>query len=188
MARANDVVIDPVGTTAQGWPIYERPLGYLFNVVVEAKPGPNRRPVGTNAFRYDPWDPTVRPDLEIIVSRPLGDGSAAVCDNMLPMLGGVPASPSFDVTTAISGAINDFACRFVDGSGVPGGRSAGEACTVSPDGEFRLVKGNSTAQFCAGIAEPFGFPVGDTVVTVRVRDIGGNPGPPASFVVRVSPE
>jgi hypothetical protein len=41
--------------------------------------------------------------------------------------------------------------------------------------------------FCALIAEPFGFPLGDTLVSVRVHDTAGQPGPPASFVVRVTP-
>ena len=187
IARPNDQIIAPVGTTDQGWPIFERPLGYLFTVVVEAKPGPSRRPVGLNAFRYDAFDANVRPDLEIIVSRPLGNGSTIVCDDMLPEIGGVPAAPSFDVTQSISNAINDFACRFVDGSGKPGGRGALDACVVNAEGLFRFVEDTSTAQFCAGIAEPFDFPLGDTTVSVRVRDITGSPGPPQSFVIRVHP-
>ncbi len=187
LARADSTLLDPIGVTSQQWPIYERQLGYLFTVVVEAKPGPSRQQVGLNAFRYDAGDPSVRSDIEIIVSRPLGDGSLAVCDNMLPMLGGVPAAASFDLTQPISNAINDFACRFVNGSGTPGGRAAGEACTLFGDGEFRFARSNSTVQFCAGIAQPFGFTVGDTVVSVRARDISGIPGPPASFVVRVRP-
>jgi hypothetical protein len=187
VAQPDDQVLDPDGTTPEGFPIYVRPLGYLFSVVVEAKPGPSRRPVGLNAFRYVPTDPTVRPDLEIIVSRPLGDGSLAVCDNTLPMIGGVPASPGFDITQAISNAINDFACRFVDGMGNPGGRAIGDACLQFPNGEFGFARSNSTVQFCAGIAEPFDFPVGDTVITVRIHDSTSLPGPPASFVIRVQP-
>lgn len=187
MARANDTTIAPSGTTAQGWPIYERPFGHSFSLVIEAKPGPSRRPVGLNAFRSSPFDPATRPDLEIIVSRPLGNGSLDVCDDMLPLLGGVPASPSFDLTQPISNAINDLACRFVNGGGEPGGRRAADACTVFGDGEYRFVEPTSTVQFCALISEPFGFPLGDTVVSVRVRDSTGAPGPPASFVVRVLP-
>lgn len=173
--------------TSEGWPIYKRPLGYGFNVIVEARPGPSRRPVGLNAFRYNPDDAAVRPDLEIIVSRPLGDGSEAVCDDMLPQIGGVPAASSFDDTPAISGAINDFACRFVNGSGEPGGRASGDACTTTPEGDFHFADNNSTAQFCALIAEPFAFELGDTAVMVRVRDSTGLPGPSAAFVVRISP-
>jgi hypothetical protein len=174
--------------TSEGWPIYERPFGYLFSIVVEARPGPSLRPVGSNAFRHDPFDPSLRPDLEIIVSRQLGDGSLAVCDDMLPFIGGVPAATSFQTSQPISNAINDFACRFVNGDGVPGGRgSSGLACTQFEDGEYHFVVGISRMQFCAVIAEPFGFPVGDTVVTARVRDITGVPRAPASMVIRVLP-
>jgi hypothetical protein len=179
-------VLEPSGTTSQGWPIYERPFGYLFTVVVEARPGPSNRPVGSNAFRHDPFDPSVRSDLEIIVSRALGDGSVAVCDAMLPFIGGVPPSTGFQNTQAVSDAINDFACRFVNGDGVPGGRgSPGLACTAFADGEYRFVVPTTRMQFCAGIAEPFGFPLGDTVITVRVRDVTGAPSPPASLILRV---
>jgi hypothetical protein len=189
IVRASDEVVAPSGTTSQGWPIYERAFGFAFSLVIEAKPGPGRpvRAVGLNAFRSDLSNPSVRPDLEIIVSRPLGDGSLAVCDDMLPLIGGIPASTSFDQTQNISNAINDLACRFVNGSGLPGGRRAAEACTVFGDGEFAFVDQTSTVQFCALIAEPFSFPLGDTVVSVRVRDATGQPGPPASFVVRVTP-
>jgi hypothetical protein len=185
--RANDEVVPPSGTTTQGWPIYVRPFGFSFSLVVEGKPGPSRRPVGLNAFRSDLEDATVRPDLEIIVSRPLGNGSLEVCDDMLPLIGGIPASQGFQETQGVSNAINDLACRFVNGSGVPGGRRANEACTVFGDGEFGFVVEASTVQFCALIAEPFSFPVGDTVVSARVRDSSGQPGPAASFVVRITP-
>jgi hypothetical protein len=179
--------VEPIGMTPEGWPIYERPFGFAFSLVIEAKPGPSGRPVGVNAFNHDPFDPSLRPDLEIIVSRALGDASTAVCDDMLPFLGGVPASPDFEFTQEISDAINDLACRFVNGSGVPGGRGAGDACTSFENGEFGFAKAGTTAQFCALIAEPFGFQLGDTIVTVRVRDRSGQPGPSESFVVRVLP-
>jgi hypothetical protein len=187
LVRASDQVIAPSGTTAQGWPIYERTFGYAFSLVVEAKPGPSRRPVGLNAFRSDLFDPSVRPDLEIIVSRPLGNGSLDVCDDMLPFIGGIPASQSFNETQNVSNAINDLACRFVNGDGLPGGRRKVDACTVFGNGEFDFVNGATTVQFCALIAEPFEFPIGDTVVSARVRDSSGAPGPAASFVVRITP-
>jgi len=176
------------GTTPEGWPIYERPFGYAFTLVVEAKPGPSNKSVGLNAFMSDPSDPTVRPDLQVIVSRALGDGSPAVCDDMPPMIGGVPASLSFDVTQPISDAISDLGCRFLDGSGQPRGRdSTDNACTKFSDGTFGFVNSATRTQFCSQVGEAFEFPVGDTVVTVRVRDLTGQPGPPASFVVRVLP-
>jgi hypothetical protein len=98
----------------------------------------------------------------------------------------VPASPDFAFTQAISNAINDLACRFVDGSGLPMGRgSPQDSCTKSADGLSRFANPDSSAQFCAVIAPPFAFPVGDTTVSVRISDQSGVPGPPASFVVRV---
>lgn len=187
LVRANDEVVPPSGTTAEGWPIYERPFGFSFSLLVEAKPGPSRRPVGLNAFRSDLFDPSVRPDLEVIVSRALGNGSLDVCDDMLPFIGGIPASLGFEETQSISNAINDLACRFVNGDGLPGGRRKVEACTVFGNGEFDFVNAATTVQFCALIAEPFEFPIGDTVVSARVRDSSGQAGPAASFVVRIAP-
>jgi hypothetical protein len=190
VARADDRLIEPVGQTPEGFPLYKRSFGSLFTIVVEAKPGPNRRPVGLSTFNSDLFNPGVRPDFEIIVSRPLGDGSALVCDNMLPVIGGVPASPNFNETQPITDAINDFGCRFVNGAGVPRGRGPGEACTLFADGEYHFKfdqPSGSTAQFCASIAEPFGFPNGRTTVTVRARDSNGSPGPQASFVIEVGP-
>jgi hypothetical protein len=185
IAQPDDRITEPVGFNGAGLPIYERPSGSSFNVVVEGKPGPSRRSVGLNAFNFDPFDPSARPDLEIIVSRPLGDGSPSVCDDMPPLIGGVPASPSFAETQAISNAMNDFACRFTDGVGDPKGRSAAEACTRFEDGSFHFVAPDSTTQFCASIAPPFAFPAGDTTVTVRLQDVTGRAGPPRAFVVRV---
>jgi hypothetical protein len=185
VARPNDELIEPVGFTNDGLPIFERPSGYSFTIVVEGKRGPSGRPVGVSAFNWDPFDPSVRPDLEIIVSRPLGDGSLDVCDDTLPFIGGIPASASFTSTQPVSNAINDLTCRFVNGEGLPVGRRIEEACTRSPDGNFRFGNPQSSVQFCGAIAPPFGFPVGDTAVTVRLRDASGQPGPPAAFIIRV---
>ncbi|OFV86555.1 MAG: hypothetical protein A3J75_04945 [Acidobacteria bacterium RBG_16_68_9] len=186
IARPNDFLDDPVDPAAEP-KIYERPFGSNFTVVVEGKPGPSRRPVGRSAFNYDPFDPSVRPDLQIIVSNPLGHNpTRRVCDNTPGQIGGVPASMSFGETQLISDAINDFACRFVNGSNEPVGRAAGEACTrLSDDGEQRFAGEGSTVQFCATIPVDFAFPPGETVVTVRLRDASGATGPPASVIVRV---
>jgi hypothetical protein len=43
----------------------------------------------------------------------------------------------------------------------------------------------TTIQFCGFIARVLEFPQGDTLVTVRLRDVGGNPGPVAQLVVHV---
>jgi len=122
----------------------------------------------------------------MIVSRPLGDGSLAVCDNVPPFTGGVPASASFDVTQAISDAINDLGCRFVDGAGNPSGRPPGEACTRFPDGEYRVVGEGTTVQFCSTVVEFFMFSPGDTLVSVRLRDAAGDRSSPMQLIIRVA--
>jgi len=58
------------------------------------------------------------PDLQVIVSRPLSDGSGAVCDADFPEVGGVPATEPFDIDNAAAApAINDLGCRADDGMG-----------------------------------------------------------------------
>jgi hypothetical protein len=182
LARPDDTLIEPVGVTKEGWPIFERPFGYGFTIVIEGKRGPNNRQPGLITF-----DEFGRPDLQIVVSRALGDGSATVCDDMPPIIGGVPASAGFAETQEISDAMNDFGCRFVDGSGLPMGRGRSEeACTRFEDGGFRFVNPDSRVQFCGPIAPPFGFAVGDTNVLVRLRDQSDQVGPSVSFVIRIS--
>jgi hypothetical protein len=183
IARPDDRIIEPVGSTPEGWPIFERPFGFGFTLVIEGRTPDDRVP-GLSTF-----EDFGRPALRIIVSRPLGDGSAAVCDDRPPVIGGVPASASFAESSSISNAINDFGCRFVDGNGLPTGRgSSQDACTRFPDGSFHFVNPMSRAQFCGPIAPPFGFAVGDTVVTVRLADRDGAVGPSRSFVIRVLEE
>jgi len=179
----------PTSHTTDDIPIYERPLGFNFTIVAEGKPGGSRKSVGAQAFNWDPADPAVRPDLQVLVSRPLGDGSTDVCDNTAPLIGGVPAvnPPDYSLTQPISDAINDLGCRFLNGSGLPLGRSsAGEACTVQPDGQFRFVGSGTTMQFCNMIGRPFAFPAGDTLVTLQLRDEGGNLSLIGKMIVRVA--
>jgi hypothetical protein len=189
VVNADDSVMPPSDTTADGIPIYRRRLGFGFSVVVEGRPGASRRPVGMSAFAPDPSDPTVRPDLQIQVTQPLGNGSPEVCDNLLPVIGGVPAvnPPNFEVTQTISDRLNDLGCRFLTGDGVPGSRGSADACTVFSDGVPRFVNRASTTQYCGQIARRFGFAAGDTVVTVQLRDSVGNLGPLAQIIVRIVP-
>jgi len=124
--------------------------------------------------------------LQILSTRPLGNGSPEVCDNTLPDFGGVPAVPgeNFAETEFITAAINDFACRFVDGQGNPRGRTADAACFRRPDGDFGFVNTNSQIQFCATIPRLMAFPPGDTLLTVRVRNLNGRTSLPARLIVR----
>jgi hypothetical protein len=154
-------------------------------IVVEVKKGISRASVGTNTFNWDPNDPEALPDLQMVSSRPLGNGSLKVCDDMPGNLGGVPAvePPVFSGTQAVANALNDLGCRFdvhVQSS---------VACTkaaVTMDPSFVGV--NTNTQFCSspGVGTEIAFPTGDTRLTVRVKDVAGYPGLPSAIIVRVS--
>jgi len=196
VANADDTVATPVATATAGIPVYRTSAGFGFSLVVEVRRGSESLPVGTDIFNTDPNDPTARPDFQIEVNRPLGNGSAAVCDNELPDAGGIPAidPPSFDVTQMVSDALNDFSCRFDNGTGQPGPRGPNDACTLFSSGSFAFVcssanspgctNGMSSLQYCGQITRPLMFPSGDTLVTVRVLDTQGNPGPTAQLIIR----
>jgi len=179
------------GTTTSGIPVFNRVSGSGFSIVVEGKPGPNGKAVGTSAYESGL---TSFPDLEVEVSRPLGDGSLAVCDvpgTPAPTpqpAGGVPAidPPSFQPTQANIDTVNDLACRFIDGGGAPFGRGPSESCVkVEPTEDYVFANSTSTIQFCGFMTGVTDFPAGDTTVTVRLRDVDGNPGPTAQLVIHV---
>lgn len=186
--RADETLLEPVGYDEMGRPIYTRQSPSGFVLVIDAKPGTNGAPVGMSAFDYDPTDPSVRPDLQIQVTRALGDGSTEVCDNMIGNFGGVPGidPPSYEETQAISDALNDLGCRFNDGTGQPKGRGPDSACVLYPDGEFRFVDPSATLEFCGSVSFPLRFQDGDTIVTARVRDMSGMIGPERQIVLRVT--
>lgn len=183
VTRADDMLVQPTGN-ASGVPIYEPPFGSGFSLVVEAKPGASRAPVGTSTF-----DLFGAPDLRIQVDHALGNGSAAVCDDTPPLLGGVPAinPPNFADDPSVNDRLNDLACRFIDGVGNKFARRCGSetACVLAADGEFGCAAGDSMQQFCGFISQVLAFPLGDTLVTVRVADARGQLGPPARLIIRV---
>lgn len=176
--------MDPIGTTVDGTPIFQRPSGAGFNIVVEGKPGASGTAVGTVTYRENG-----PPDLQVLVSRPLGNGSLEVCDRAPPQAGGVPAidPPVFDDSPAVIDALNDLGCRFRDGAGQPRGRGRNDACILEPDGGFDFGNRDSTVQFCGFIDVATRFPSGDVRITVRLRDELGRTGPPAQMLVRVQP-
>jgi hypothetical protein len=186
VARADGRIIDTIGPDDHGYLTYVRPpSGFL--IYVEAHPGISGRPVGSVTFRSDPTDPNVLPDLQMVASRVLGNGSTAVCDvGPAPNqpLGGVPAvdPPMFGGSQGVSNAINDLGCRF-DARG-----STALACTRDPFQQVEaFVNPNSTVQFCttAGVGSEMAFSIGDTILTARVLDVVGQPGHPMSIVIRV---
>jgi hypothetical protein len=183
IARADGRKIEADSKNGQGVPVFIHPVGSGFMVVIEGKPGIANEEVARGVFRYDPKDPTQQPDLQIEVNRPLGDGAPAVCDSRKPNLGGIPAidPPSFAPTEKVSAALNDFGCRFEvfiesNASG-----------TVNKYGDFEFLNPESKVQFVMVVARSWNFPLGDTQVSVRLRDTEGNTGPISRFIVRNRP-
>lgn len=191
LTRADDSLVEPADESASGAPIFIRPktIGNSasgFSIVIEGKPGDSDSAVGSSSY-----DATLvaLPDLQIVVSRPLGNGSTSVCDDPIDAPGGVPAvdPANFDETNqTVVKAGNDLACRFVDGGGLTAARTnPDDSCVSFPSGDFAFVDEDTTAQFCGFVNVPLSFPSGDTVVTARLRDAAGNLGPEKQIVVRV---
>lgn len=179
ISRADGKNIDPVATE-NGIPVYENYVGSGFFLVVEAKPGLSNLEVGRKLFPRTRDAESFRPDLQIQANRDLGDGSPDVCDNRRPNIGGIPGinPPSFADRPDINRALQDFACRFeimIESSG---------ACTVNRYGDYAFRNPETQTQFCMVVAKAWRFPVGDTLVTARLLDVEGNPGPPARFILR----
>ena len=176
LADATNAVIPVSGMTQEGYPRFDLSFGFNFYVVIEGRPGGTHAALGLSAFNWNPTDPTVLPDLQIEVSQALGDNpTAAVCDNSPGNFGGVPAidPPDFSPLQSVADAINDFACRFSNETGAPGGRTM-NPCIVLGDGTPAFGDPHSTAEFCGLMDKPFKFEPGLTVVTARLRDVAGH--------------
>jgi hypothetical protein len=186
VTSSDDTLQPPSAMAPGGIPIYQRNFGFGFSLVVEAKPGTALRDVAINTFVSGGV-----PDLQIQATRNLGNGSPAVCDNTAdpPGFGGVPGidPPRLDDPNAIADALNDFGCRFIDGTGDTVGRTCSLGCIKFDTGDFGCAKGDTQAQFCAPIGMALQFPSGDTLVTARVRDVAGNLGAPAQLIIRIAP-
>jgi len=172
-AKADGTPLEPMSVGKDGIATFKTPAGAGFLLVVEAKPGLSNYEVSRSIFNYDANDPTKQPDLQILSSNDLGDGSAEVCDRRRPNIGGVPAvnPPSFNKTQKVSDALNDLACRFevfVD---------TASACTTAKNGNFAFINPESSTQFGMIVARAWNFPVGTTLLTARLLDTEGNPGP-----------
>ena len=183
LTRADDMLLQPIGMSGD-IPIYQPLFGYGFSLIVEAMPGLSRVPVAKVTFSTSGL-----PDLQIQVTRALGDGSAIVCDDQPPVLGGVPAinPPTFSDEASIADRINDLSCRFIDGAGAKFARGCAEdtACVLGMNGQFGCVAPATTAQFCGFVGQILAFPSGDTTVSVRVLDAQRRPGPVKQLIVRV---
>jgi predicted outer membrane repeat protein len=196
LTRADDTLLPPSGTNPAGIPVYSTLYGSGFSIVVEGKPGASGAAVGQCAFGKSNGqtgcvtDLSSFSDLQIEASNPLGNGSPAVCDNSGPNAGGVPAifPVSFDPTQTNINTVNDLACRFLDGTGAPVGRLLSDACVLFPDSfpPYSYANPASTMEFCGLVTSVDPFPGGDTLVTVRLRDVNGNVGVPAQIIIHVT--
>ncbi len=172
----------PAAYDNDGRPIYQTNSAGFF-VVIEAQPGQDGTAPGYEAFEYDPTDPSVLPDLQVVLARPLGDGSAALCDK-----NGVPSvfPFAFADTQSVADAINDFGCRISDGAGNPRGVSNDDACTYFTDGSYHYVEKSSAVQFCTQVLpRTLRFPPGKTAIKARVRDTQGVVGAERAIIVSV---
>lgn len=181
VARADDLVQTPDTVDAAGRPVFVRSQGQGMTLFVEARRGSSRLEEST----YDPIG--ALPGVELLVSRPLGDGSPAVCDYDPPLIGGVPAvdPPVFSDRQMVRDAVADLGCRFNDGAGAPLGRNVNAACTRDAGALYSFVDPQTELQYCLPIAKAWAFPVGDTVVAARVRDLAGRVSAVREIVIRV---
>lgn len=182
VVAADGTILDSDAEDEMGRPIFVRQGGYGFMLVAEGWGGLAGSQVGQVV--YDPNDLTTPPDLQVLVSRSLGDGDSRVCDVQRSQPGGVPGMPalSFDGAPASVRAMHDLGCRAV----VQRDRQA--SCTrEAGTGRTAYISARSAAQFCIPISAPWAFPEGDTIVAARVQDVHGQPGQPEEIVVRVVP-
>lgn len=185
IADAAENPLSPIGFNADSLPIFNQQFGQGFTVVLEARAGKDGQRPGDSTVPYNDQ----APDLQMIFSRPLGDGDPTVCDITPPNQGGVAATVPLDFTATPDtiAHIDDMGCRFDNGRGLPlGNRDTTEACTRSDQGfGFSFVDRRSVIQYCAPIASAWAFPVGDTTVAAQVKDTSGNFGTPREIVVRI---
>jgi len=187
LASADGTLIAPTTTDDAGRPVYVRPTGTQFFIVVEAKAGSSGAAPGISSLP----NASGRPDLQIEANQDLGNGSTLVCDTAGPGAtatpGGVPGipTPSYDNTTFITNALVDFGCRFEN-------HSIGNQCTIDASGNFAFASHEDPillSQFCTvfPVGSELRFHTGDTLLTVRWRDtaIPPNLSDPRSIVVRV---
>lgn len=123
----------------------------------------------------------VRPDLQMLVTNDIGDGSPLRCDvGPAPAAsGGVPGfnPPLFGPGEDITLALQDIACRFSLH------KTSSEACTKDSFGNFSYLGSGTRRQYCFAVSLNAAFPPGQTVVAVQLVDAIGNIGPIKEIVV-----
>jgi len=190
LATADNHIRQPIGQTDDGVPIYDWPNDFGFLIVVEGRPGTSNRPLADcgamgQAQCGDIGLPLAA--VQVISNRPLGNGSAAVCDvGPLPdfPIGGVPAVASFtyDNSPSTNNAILDFACRF------DVHKTSDTACTFDALDNYSFVhQFPATKQYCSvpAVGGEIAFKSGMTRLKVRIEDAAGNMGNEAQIAVSV---
>lgn len=189
IATADNHVLAPVGETDEGVRIYEFPNNFAFILVAEGRPGTSNRSLALcGTMGYGPCADGLAA-VQIIASRPLGNGSPEVCDGGAPSYGGVPAVPGmqFDSSPETADAIVDMACR------MSVQLTSGSACTVDEYGMYAFVRDRSgdpvksTMQYCSVpvISGDMKFKSGLTHLKVRLEDTAGNIGHPVEIAIQV---
>ena len=179
--------IAPSGTTANGVPIFTRPSGTAFHLVIEGQPGANHVTVGNSAYDAELLS---FPDLQIETSRALGNGSTAVCDSAGSKAGGVPGNRSPQLSTNQIPALRRQRLRLPLSSmaaanpwrGAPA-RPVPPTAPAPPDSPSSTQR--ARCSFAPPITKVLQFPDGDTVLTARLQGIDATPGPTAQIVVRI---
>jgi hypothetical protein len=176
LAGANGVPFDPLGLI-DGVPVFFSGAGSGLNLVIEGRRGLSGVAPGLVTFLSDPHNPAQRPDLQIESSNALGDSGRPVCGS------GVPAvnPPDFGLTQTVADALNLLACNFVSAT------APGSACTQNQFGDNAFINVGTQVQFCMQVSAALAFPLGDTLLSVQLRDQNGNLGPLQQLIVRVAP-
>ncbi|GIW39560.1 MAG: hypothetical protein KatS3mg076_0137 [Candidatus Binatia bacterium] len=113
----------------------------------------------------------------------MGDGNPTIfCDFPdLSVAGGIKGipTPSYGPEQEVTNVLRDHACRFDVKF------SSGDACTKKPlNGDPGFLGPGTIRQYCHQIPAAAAFPPGDTILTVRVTDDQGTPGPTVQIKVR----
>ncbi|MFI5396341.1 MAG: dockerin type I domain-containing protein [Candidatus Binatia bacterium] len=176
LAGADGVPFDSLGLI-DGVPVFFSSAGSGLYLVIEGRKGASGVAPGLVTFLSDPHNPAPRPDLQIESSNALGDTVHPACGS------GVPAvdPPDFGPTQTVADALNLLACNFVSAT------APGSACTQDQFGTNAFVGVGTQVQFCMQVPLALAFPLGDTLLSVQLRDKTGNVGPSQQFIFRVAP-
>ncbi len=181
LATADDQPLQPDEIDGEGRPVYRRPYGQGFTLIIEARKGFDNRALARSTYSVG----GLEPDLQVLASQALGDGNSTVCE-LDGVSGGIPAVPDLAFTTEPStiAAMNDLGCRAYNR--LPG---PANTCTRSTRSAlFDFVGSTSELQFCIPIARAWALPAGQTTTfAARLRNTAGTFGPVSEMVVHVDP-